>query len=79
MTQDIAVLKADKGRGVVIMNRDKYHETCLELLETEQVQKLNHDRTKTTERKVQNALRKIKSKLSINKYKRIYPTGVTRN
>ena len=64
MTQDIAVLKADKGRGVVIMNRDKYHETCLELLETEQVQKLNHDRTKTTERKVQNALRKIKSKLS---------------
>ena len=61
------------------MNRDKYHETCLELLETEQVQKLNLDRTKTTERKVQNALRKIKSKLSINKYKRIYPTGVTRN
>ena len=35
MTQDIAVLKADKGRGAVIMNRDKYHETCLELLETE--------------------------------------------
>ena len=35
MTQDIAVLKADKGRGVVIMSRDKYHETCLELLETE--------------------------------------------
>ena len=25
--EEIAVLKADKGRGVVIMNRDKYHET----------------------------------------------------
>ena len=76
--EGIAVLKADKGRGVVMMNRDKYHETCLELLETEQVQKLNHDPTKTTERKVQNALRKIKSKLSINEYQWIYPTGVTR-
>ena len=57
------------------MNRDKYNEKCLELLDTEQFQKLNHDPTKTTERKVQNALRKIKSKLSINEYKRIYPTG----
>ena len=31
--EDIAVLKADKGRG--IMNRDKYNEKCLELLDTE--------------------------------------------
>ena len=33
--EDIAVLKADKGRGIVIMNRDKYHEKCIELLDTE--------------------------------------------
>ena len=32
--EDIAVLKADKGRGIVIMNRDKYDEKCLELLDT---------------------------------------------
>ena len=44
--EDIAVLKADKGRGIVIMNKDKYHEKCLELLETEQLQKLSHDPTK---------------------------------
>ena len=73
--EDIAVLKADKGRGVVIVNKDKYHEKCLELLDTEQYQKLNHDPTKTTGRKVQNALRKITSKLRIKEYKRIYPTG----
>ena len=73
--EDIAVLKADKGRSIVIMNRDKYYENCLQLLDTEQFQKLNHDPTKTTETKVQNALRNIKSKLSINEYKRIYPTG----
>ena len=35
--EDIAVLKADKGRGVVIMNKDKYHEKFLELLDTEQL------------------------------------------
>ena len=66
--EDIAVLKADKGRGIVIMNKDKYPEKCLELLDAEQFQKLNYDPTKTTERTVQNALRKIKSKLSINEY-----------
>ena len=73
--EDIAVLKADKGRRIVIINRDKYYENCLQLLDTEQFQKLNHYPTKTTETKVQNALRNIKSKLSINEYKRIYPTG----
>ena len=73
--EEIAVLKADKGRGIVIMNKDKYPEKCLELLDAEQFQKLNYDPTKTTERKVQNVLRKIKSKLSINEYKRIYPAS----
>ena len=73
--EDIAVQKADKGRGTVIMNKDKYHEKCLELLHTEQFQKLNHDPTKTTGRKVQNALCKIRWTLSIKKYKWIYLTS----
>ena len=55
------------------MNKYKYHKKRRELLDTEQFQKLNHDPTKTIEMKVQNALGNIKSKLSINKYKRIYP------
>ena len=45
--EDITVLKADKTRCIVIMNKDKYHEKCLELLDTEQFQKLNLDPTKT--------------------------------
>ena len=75
--EKIALLKADKGRDIVIMNKHKYHEKCLELIDTEQFQKLNHDPTKTTDKKIQNALCRIKSKLSINEYKRIYPTGST--
>ena len=50
--EGIAVLKADKGRCIVFINKDKYHKKCLELLDTEKFQKLNHDPTETTERKV---------------------------
>ena len=42
---DITIMKQDKGSGVVIMNKPKYHEKCLELLNTDQFTKLNHDRS----------------------------------
>ena len=47
--EDIAVVKADKERGVVVMNRDKHYEKYLELLDTKQFQKLNHDPKKGEE------------------------------
>ena len=71
----MAILKADKGRGVMIMNRDKYTKKFLQILNANQFLKLNSDPTKTAERKVQNVLRKIKSKFSPNEYKQLYPTG----
>ena len=43
---DIIIMKQEKGSGVVIMNKPKCHEKCLELLNTEQFTKLNHDLTK---------------------------------
>ena len=73
--RDISNLKADKSRGFVIMNRDKYMEKCLPILNTNQFVELNSDPTKTTKRKLQNVLRKIKSKFSPNEYKQFYPTG----
>lgn len=72
---NIIVLKQDKGRGVVILDATKYADKCMELLNTDQFKKLLNDPTATTERKIQNALRKIKSKLSESEYKRLYPTG----
>ena len=56
------------------MNRDKHTEKCLQMLNTNQFVKLNLDSTKTTEREVQNVLRKIRSKFSLNEYKQLYPT-----
>ena len=58
--EDIAILKADKGREILIMNREKSMGNGLQILNTNQFVKINSDRTKTTQRKVQNVLQKIK-------------------
>ena len=57
------------------MKRQKYTEKCLQMLTANQFVKLNSDPMKTTERKVQNVLRKIKSRFSPNECKQLYPTG----
>ena len=73
--RDITIMKADKVRGVVIMNKSKYLEKCLTLLNSEQFIRLNEDPIKTNERKVQRLLRKIKPNLTDQEYKRLYPSG----
>ena len=71
----IVILKQDKGRGVVIMNRSAYLEKYLTLLNTRQFNKLTKDLTDATERKIQRVLQKMKLKLPSNFYSKIYPTG----
>ena len=71
----IIILRQDKGRGVVILDKTKYMDKCLSLLDNEQFIKLNTDPTKSIESKIQRAIRKIKNKISENEYKTIYPTG----
>ena len=36
-------MKKDKGRGVVVMDRSKYTEKCLSILQTEQFTKQRHE------------------------------------
>ena len=72
--KNIVILKQDKGRGVVILDTTKYTEKCMTLLNTERFKRLTTDPTAATERKIQNILRKIKSKFSEQEYKRLYPT-----
>ena len=66
--KDLCILKQDKGRGVVLMDRTKYTNRCLEILETNQFTKLNHDPTKSVEEMIQRLLRKFKSRLSQKEY-----------
>ena len=72
---DVIILKQDKGRGVVLMDKNKYTEKCMLLLNTKQFKKLDNDPTKTTEGKIQRMLRRIKPKLSEHEYKVLYPSG----
>ena len=75
MNGEVIIMKQDKGRGVVIMNRSKYLGKCLLILQGKQFMKLNYDRTSKLESKIQRTLRKIKSKLQENIYKKLYPKG----
>ena len=73
--ENIVILKQDKGRSVVILDRAKYTEKYMALLNTERFKRLTTDPTAAAERKIQNVLRKTKSKFSEQEYKRLYPTG----
>ena len=55
--KDLCILKQDKGRGVVLMDRKNYTDKCLELLQTNQFMKLNHDPTKSIEGKIQHIVK----------------------
>ena len=49
---NIVIMKQDKGRGAVIMDKSKYTEKSLTTLSTKQFQKLKLDPTKSIEEKV---------------------------
>ena len=69
------LLRQDKGKGVVIIDKGKHTEKYLNLLNSNQFNKLSHDPTKSVENKVKRALRKIKTKLSQQEYVKLYPAG----
>ena len=73
--KNIVILRQDKGRGVVLMNKSKYIEKCLSQLNTENFSKMNEDPTKRIEKKVQDTLRDIKKDIGEETYKKIYPSG----
>ena len=72
--KDIAILKQDKGRGVIILNRSKYIEKCLSIVNSSQFLQVDKDPTASIERKVQRTLRKIKDKIPALLYSKVYPT-----
>ena len=56
------------------MDRTKYTDKRLELLETNQIMKPNHDPTKSTKGKIQRILRKVRNRLSSKEYYQLYST-----
>ena len=47
--KDIIIMKQDKRSGVFIINKRRYHEKFLELLNTDEFTKLNLDPTKKSQ------------------------------
>ena len=73
--EDIVIMKQDKGRGVVIIDKDRYTEKCLEFLNSPQFKLNDNDNTQLIEGQVQRLLRKIKKHLPEDLYDKLYPTG----
>ena len=73
--KDIVILKQDKGRGVVIMNRRDYVEKANVFLEGRQFKKLNSDPTRTFQKTVQDTLRTMKRCFDRKTYTSIYPSS----
>ena len=73
--KDIVILRQDKGRGVVMMDRTKYVEKAAEFLEGPEFTKLEEDPTKTFQTRVQNTLRGIKKCFDKKTYELIYPSS----
>ena len=69
------VLKQDKGRKALVIDRKTYTEKCLNLLNTDSFIQLDHDPTKRIERKIPRSIRKIRNILTKQEYSRLYPTG----
>ena len=67
--QSICIMRQDKGRGVVVMDRSKYTEKCLSILQNEQFTKPRHDPTKSIENKIHRELSKLKTRLTIQEYR----------
>ena len=72
---DIVLLKLDKGRGVVIMNRSDYVRKSECVLNGSQFEKLDSDPTKRFQAKVQRTLLSMKNQFDKNTYKNIYPSS----
>ena len=71
------VLKQDKGKGVVVIDRKTYTEKCLHLLNTDSFIQLDNDPAKAIEGKIQRSIRKIRKILTKQEYSRLYPRGLS--
>ena len=71
----IVIMRQDRGGDVAIMDKHKYTEKCLAMLNTKPFSKIRVDPTKKTETKIQRLLLKVKSKLTIQEYHPLHPTG----
>ena len=72
---DIVILRQDKGRGVVLLDKSVYVNKGENFLNGPEFEKLEQDPTKTFQRNVQETLLESKKKFSSKVYKKLYPSS----
>ena len=72
---DIVILRQDKGRGVVLLDKSVYVNKGENFLNGPEFEKLEQDPTKTFQRNVQETLLEMKKKFSNKVYKKLYPSS----
>ena len=73
--KQLVILKQDKGRGVVLLDKTKYVEKCFSIINTNKFKKLDKNPTVSYEAKIQRTLRKAESRFTLQEYSKVYPTG----
>ena len=73
--KQLVILKQDKRRGVVLLDKTKYIEKCFSIVNTNKFKKLDKNPTVSYEAKIQRTLRKTKSRFTLQEYNKVYPTG----
>ena len=69
------ILRQDKGRGVVILNRPTYVNKGEAFLNGPEFEKLDNDPTKSFQKQVQDTLLRMKNKFTKKLYKKLYPSS----
>ena len=75
--KQLVILKQDKGRGVVLLDKTKYVEKCFSIINTNKFKKLDKNPTVSYEAKIQRTLRKTKTRFTLQEYNNVYLTGST--
>ena len=73
--KQLLILRQDKGRGVVLLDKIKYGEKCFSIINTNKFKKLDKNPTVSYEAKIQRTLRKMKSRFTLQEYNKVDPTG----
>ena len=73
--KNISILRQDKGRGVVIMNKSDYINKSTAFLQGGEFEALTSDPTKSFQARVQRILLNMKKKFTPTQYKQLYPSS----
>ena len=73
--KQLVILKQDKGRVVVLLDKTKYVKKYFSIMNTNKFKKLDKNPTVSYEAKIQRTLTKTKLRFTLQEYHKVYPTG----